>query len=66
MKSEEHTGNRAPENGPDVGTDPQRTTQSGTHKATVHLDKRKVAEHDRDEHHPPRSPEEAAREIKNS
>lgn len=66
MKSEETTGNRAPDDGPSVGTDPKRTTQSGKHKATVHIDERKAAQHEREERHPPRSAEEAAREIKNS
>jgi hypothetical protein len=66
MKSEEHTGNRAPDDGPNVGTDPQSLPQDGTHKAAVHLDPDAVARHDREEHRPPRSPEEAAREIKNS
>ncbi len=66
MKSEEHEGNRAPEDAVNVGTDPQSLPEEGIHKSHVHLDKEAVAKHEREEQHPPRSPEEAAREIKNS
>ena len=66
MKSEEHDGNRAPDHPVNVGTDPQSLPEEGIHKSHVHLDKELVAKHDREEQRPPQSPEEAAREIKNS
>ncbi len=47
MKDEENPGNRAPDDGPNVGTDPMSLPQEGKHKATVHLDPEKVRRADK-------------------